>query len=102
MHIKQFQSRFVRVPDPLRPGRYASEERLIPTGASAISHAGKTYKADGDGWFSVPMDVAKHMLSFRTPGSARFLTDADVGEHVRVGAASAEDQLPEPKAKKSA
>jgi hypothetical protein len=102
MHIKQFQSRFVRVPDPLRPGRYAQEERLIPTGASAIAHGGKTYKADADGWFSVPTDVAKAMLSFRTPGSSRFMTDADVGEHVRVGAASAEDLPSEPKAKKSA
>ena len=92
-HIKQFRSRFVRVPDPLRPGRYASEERLIPTGAEALSFEGRNYRADADGWFRVPTAAAEHFLKFRSPGGARFLTDSDVGEHVRVGTVAA-DQLP--------
>ncbi len=48
-YIKQFRSRYVRVPDPLRPGRYASEERLVPTGANSLTFEGKTYSANPDG-----------------------------------------------------
>ena len=92
-HIKQFRSRYVRVPDPLHPGRYASEERPIPTGAVTLSWEGRTYHADEDGWFQVPTAAAEFYLAFRSPRGARFMTDSDVGEHVRVGTVSA-DQLP--------
>lgn len=92
-YIKQFRSRYVRVPDPLRPGRYASEERLVPTGANSLTFEGKTYRANPDGWFNVPTRAQEFYLAFRSPNGARFMTDSDVGEHVRFGTVEA-DQLP--------
>ena len=80
MFIKQFRSSWVRVPDPLRPGKRTDEERLLPTGASSISHDGKTYEAGEDGWFEVPAHVGAHLLSFLHPGSERFCTPAEVDE----------------------
>ena len=91
MYIKQFRSRFVRVPDPLRPGRYALEERLVPTGASQVTYDGRTYESNADFWIKVPEHVGAHHCSFRTPSGARFMTDVEVGEHVRFGTADAEE-----------
>lgn len=101
MLIKQVRSHFVRVPDPLRPGRYAQEERLLPTGCESINHAGKTYEPVADGWFDLPMDVAETLMRFRGPHGERFLTDADLGEQVRFGMADA-GELPEAPAPKRA
>lgn len=92
MFVKQFRSTWVRVPDPLRPGRRALEERLIASGATSISHASGNYKADGAGWFEVPADVGAELLrvSARDPQTgavSRFYTPAEVNEQVRLGAA---------------
>lgn len=95
MYIKQFRSQWVRVPDPMRPGRRALEERLISTGATAISHAGQEYRADPDGWFEVPHEVGIALLNFRHPGGERFYTPAEVDEQVRLGAADADEALDE-------
>lgn len=86
MHIKQFRTVYVRVPDPLRPGKRAQEERLYPTGAVSLSHGGVAFDADEDGWFDVPAEVAEDMLKFRHPGGEKFYTPADVDEQVRLGA----------------
>jgi hypothetical protein len=83
MFIKQFRSAWARVPDPLRPGKRTSEERLVPTGATSISHEDERYTADEAGWFDVPDHVGAHLLNFRHPGSERFYQPHDVSEDVR-------------------
>lgn len=94
MHLKQYRSRNVRVPDPLRPGRHVLEERFIDTGASGISHGDKTFKPDGNGWIEVPMEVGEHLMKFRGPRGERFMTPEEVGEHVGFGAIDSAD-MPE-------
>lgn len=91
MYVKQFRSLNVRVPDPLRPGRHAMEERLLATGATSISHDGKSYKANDDGWIDVPVHVGEDVLKGRYPRGERFLTPEEVGEHVGFGAIKAEE-----------
>lgn len=95
MLVKQFRSRFVRVPDPLRPGRYANEERLVPTGATGVSHNGHQHEAIQDGWMKVSEACGHDLCSYRSPSGARFMTDTDVGEHVRVGVVDAAEDAPE-------
>lgn len=83
MFIKQFRSAWARVPDPLRPGKRALEERLVPTGAHAISHDGQSFEADADGWFDVPDHVGAQLVNFRHPDSSRFYQPHEVSEDVR-------------------
>lgn len=94
MFVKQFRSTWVRVPDPLHPGKRALEERLTPTGATSISHPSGQFQADDDGWFEVPADVASELLGRRHPGGERFYTPAEVNEEVRLGSAPAEKRKP--------
>jgi hypothetical protein len=86
MFIKQFRSHQVRVPDPLRPGKRVFEDRLIPSGAAAVSLEGRVYEADDDGWIEVPHELGAHLLSMRHPGGERFFTPHEVDEQVRLGA----------------
>lgn len=83
MFIKQFRSAWARVPDPLRPGKRALEERLVPTGAHSISHDAASYDADEDGWFDVPDAVGAALKRFRHPDSGRFYEPHEVSEDVR-------------------
>ena len=93
MYVKQFRSLNVRVPDPLRPGRHALEERLLATGATSVSHQGKSYDAGADGWIDVPPHVGEFLVNGRYPRGERFLTPEEVGEHVGFGTIEA-DELP--------
>lgn len=107
MFIKQFRSTWVRVPDPMRPGRRALEERLVPTGTTALSHPSGEYEADRDGWIEVPHDVGVQLCAFasRDPhGGAvtRFYTPAEVNEQVRLGALDESNaDAPAPKARRT-
>ena len=64
MFIKHFREVTYRVPDPMRPGHSVFDRRLDSAGTHAISHGGKEFHADTDGWFDVPEDVAQHFLKF--------------------------------------
>lgn len=92
MFIKQFRSVQVRVPDPLRPGKRAFEDRLIATGGVQIGHGGKTIDADEEGWFEVDHETGTHLLSFRSPDGSRFYTPEQVDEQVRLGALHDDDE----------
>lgn len=80
MFIKQVRAHMVRVPDPLRPGKYAKEERLLDAGATSISAGDRTYQANERGYFDIPRDAALPLLSLHFPGGERFATAAELGE----------------------
>ena len=101
MQIKQFRAHNVRVPDPMRPGRYAMEERLGDAGATQLSHEGKRYDADSHGWFEVPVEVGDHFLKGRYPHGERFHTNSEVQEHIRYGELD-DARLPESRSGKGA
>lgn len=102
MFIKQFRTHQVRVADPLHPGKRVFEERLIATGGTSISHGGKTFKADEDGWFDLPDEVGAFFLSFRAPRGEQFFTPEQVDEQVRLGTVGqdAVSEVPTPTAPK--
>jgi len=95
MYIKQFRSHRVRVADPFRPGKKTFEDRLIPAGATSISHEGKTISSDSDGWFEVDAELGKRLLAIHNPGGERFHTPEDVDERVRLGEIQDEDEKDE-------
>lgn len=79
MRVAQVRGVPVRVPDPLRPGRTAIIERLEDAGATSISHhSGGEFKVGDDGFFDVPADVAKDLLSTVHPGGFRFLPEGAI------------------------
>lgn len=101
MYIKAFREQQVRVQDPLRPGRRVFETRLIPSGASTLSHPdGKGgmdhYEADEDGWLDAPHELAAFVRNFRGPSGERWYTPDEVGEEVASGRIQADpaDELP--------
>lgn len=94
MFIKQFRAVQVRVPDPLRPGKRAIEERLITTGCNGVSHGGVFFEADSDGWIDIEREAALHLMSFRGTGGEKFYTPEQVDEQVRLGAVDSESALP--------
>ena len=94
MYLKQFRTVQVRVPDPMKPSRKTFEDRLIPTGGTQISHGGKIYDADEEGWFDLPFDAANHLASFRSPNGEKFYSPEQVDEQVRIGALKDEEEAP--------
>lgn len=94
MLIKQFRALHVRVPDPLRPGRHVMEERLIPTGNTALSHDGKRYTCDAKGWTEVPHEVGETLRNFHGQRGERFMTPEEVGEHISFGVIDT-DEMPD-------
>jgi hypothetical protein len=68
------------------------EERLTPTGGSAIAHPSGSFTPDQDGWFDVPREVGLELLSFRQPNGERFYTPDEVNEQVRLGSLQDEDE----------
>lgn len=86
MYVKQFRGFAVPVPDPLRPGRVAYTERLVPTGATSLSLGDEVYRADErDGWFDVPHEMGLRLLALRYPGGERWHSPEQVNEEVRRG-----------------
>lgn len=107
MYLKQFRTVLVRVPDPLRPGKRAFEERQMPTGVTAVSWHGKQIEAEEDGWIDLPDDCAEHLKSIHYPKGERWLNQAETGELVAVGAATEDVERqakaePRPKARAKA
>lgn len=65
------------------------EERMAPTGADSIHHAGKEYRAGEDGWISVPTEVYEAVARMRHKhphgGYTKWCTPGDVDEPERLG-----------------
>ncbi len=101
MYLKQFRVVQVRVSDPLRPGKRTFEERQMPCGTTSVTWQGKNVEAEDDGWIDLPDACGEHLRSVRYPKGERWLTPAEVGELVAVGAAT-EDVERKPKAKPKA
>ncbi len=95
MFLKQFRAMQVRVADPLRPGKRTFEERLVASGASGVSHGGKNYAADEDGWIDLPDEVGETVLRVRFPKGERFFTPHEVNEEVMAGRISDGDATPQ-------
>lgn len=80
MFIKHFTVRKFRTRDPLHPGQWVVDRRLVGSGTTSIVHAGNTYAAGVNDWFDVPEEVGTFMARF--PG---WRTDAEVDEDVMAG-----------------
>ncbi len=80
MLIKHFAERHFRSRDPLRPGQWIVDKRMVPSLTSAIVHEGEQYDAAATGWFDVPEPVGNFFLS--RPG---WRTPAQVDEEVAAG-----------------
>lgn len=91
MFIKHFREVQFRVPDPQRPGHTVFDRRMDTAGTHAISHGGKEYHADVDGWFDVPQDVAEHFLHYPGWCSPEMVDEEVVAGRIRVDDA---DRLP--------
>lgn len=89
--VKHYREVQYRVPDPQRPGHTVFDRRMDASGAETIVHDGQTYKADEDGWFDVPPDVAAHLLQFPGWCSPEMVDEEVVAGRIRKDAA---DQLP--------
>lgn len=101
MYLKHFRTVLVRVPDPLRPGKRAFEERQMACGTTSVTFQGQSIEAEEDGWIDLPVECAEHLKSVHYPNGERWLTPAEVGELVAVGAATEEVERT-PKAKPKA
>lgn len=86
MLIKHFTEEHFRTRDPLYPGRYVMDRRLVGSGTHSIAADGETYSAAADGWFDLPEEVAYRMLSY--PG---WRTPAQVDEAVSAGEIDSND-----------
>lgn len=84
MLIKQFRSQYVRVADPLRPGRRTLEERLIPTGASGLSVNGAFFESGPNGWIDAPDPIAADQKQFRTADGRQWYEPHEVDERASV------------------
>lgn len=91
MFIKHFREVTYRVPDPQRPGHTAFDRRMDAAGTHAISHNGKQYTADNDGWFDVPDEVGQFFIS--RPG---WCSPEMVDEEVVAGRIRADDSERQP------
>jgi hypothetical protein len=89
--IKHYREVQYRVPDPVRPGHTVFDRRMDSSKTHAISHNGKEYEADPDGWFDVPDEVAAYFLT--RPGwcSPEMVDEEVVAGRIRADAA---DQQP--------
>lgn len=98
MYIKHFREVNFRVPDPMRPGHSAFDRRLDWSKTHSITHEGKTYDADSDGWFDVPTEVGVFFVGDgdRNSGKPGWCTPEMVDEELVAGRirADAADALP--------
>jgi hypothetical protein len=94
MFIKHFREVTYRVPDPMRPGHTAFDRRMDSAGTHAISHNGKEYHADADGWFDLPPEVADHFLKFPGWCSPEMVDEEIVAGRIRNDA----EELPNTRA----
>jgi hypothetical protein len=101
MYLKHFRTVLVRVPDPLRPGKRAFEERQMACGTTSVTFKDENFEAEDDGWVDVPTECGEHLHGLVYPNGERWLTPAEVGELVTVGAATEEVERT-PKAKPKA
>lgn len=86
MFIKHFREVQYRVPDPMRPGHTVFDRRMDSSKTETISHNGKTYQSDADGWFDVPDEVGRHMLNFPGWCSPEMVDEEVVAGRIRPDA----------------
>jgi hypothetical protein len=85
LQIKGYRQYTRRVQNPMRPGTWANEAHLVPSGASFVSQDGHDYEADEDGWFTIPQELGEFLRSGAYPGGERFLTRYEAREQHKVG-----------------
>lgn len=86
MFIKHFREVTYRVADPLHPGHTVFDRRMDASKTYDITHNGVAYKADADGWFDVPPEVAAHFLGTNgSPGFPGWCSPEMVDEEVVAG-----------------
>jgi hypothetical protein len=85
-YLKKFIEIRYRVRDPLRPGQYTFDSRLDGDTVSSISHDGRTYEPDENGWFDLPNEVAAFYRA-----RPNWLGPQDVDEKVVSGQLADED-----------
>lgn len=89
MYIKHFREVTYRVPDPMRPGHNAFDRRMDASGTYSLTHDGKTYNADSDGWIEVPDEVGRRMINFPGWCSPEMVDEEIVAGRIRRNDADA-------------
>ncbi len=95
MWLKSYRQHERRIQNPLQPGRWSWEAHMVPAGGTTIEWEGKTYYADDDGWFDVPVELGEFLRKGAYPGGERFLTRFEAREQQRIGFLA--DDFTEPK-----